>query len=100
MTEQRFDRKKFKELVLYISERSETDPKYGYTKLNKLLFYADFISYRELGHSITGARYQALEWGPAATAMKPIEDEMLEQGELVIRWGIRGGYEQKKPIAL
>lgn len=34
------------------------------TKMNKLLFYADFLSYRQNGMSITGLSYKALEYGP------------------------------------
>ncbi len=97
---QTFQRDKFKELVLYLSERSETDPNFGETKLNKLLYYIDFLAYRELGQPVTGARYQKLKWGPAATALLPIQQEMEAKGELVIRAGFRGAYTQKKPIAL
>ena len=35
-----------------------------YTKMNKLLFYADFVAYRQLGISITGLSYKAIEFGP------------------------------------
>lgn len=35
-----------------------------FTKMNKLLFYADFLSYRQNGMSITGLSYKALEYGP------------------------------------
>jgi transcriptional regulator with XRE-family HTH domain/uncharacterized phage-associated protein len=34
------------------------------TKLNKLLFYADFIHYRNTGFGITGLSYRAIQWGP------------------------------------
>jgi putative zinc finger/helix-turn-helix YgiT family protein len=34
------------------------------TKLNKLLFYADFLNYKEYSKSITGARYIHLAYGP------------------------------------
>jgi len=34
------------------------------TKLNKLLFYADFIYFKESGVSITGAQYARLPFGP------------------------------------
>lgn len=34
------------------------------TKLNKLLFYSDFVSYRETGQSITGFLYVHLDYGP------------------------------------
>lgn len=35
-----------------------------YTKMNKLLFYADFAAYRKSGMSITGLTYRAMEYGP------------------------------------
>ena len=34
------------------------------TKLNKLLFYADFVQFRETGQSITGLKYTAIQYGP------------------------------------
>lgn len=98
--ERGFERDKFKELVLYLSERSEADPNFGETKLNKLLYFVDFVSYRELGKAVTGAKYQRLRWGPAATALLPIQTELETEGALVVRSGLRGAYMQKKPIAL
>lgn len=34
------------------------------TKLNKLMFYADFIHYKRHGYGITGLSYRALQYGP------------------------------------
>lgn len=34
------------------------------TKMNKLLFYIDFMSYRERGIAITGLSYRAIDFGP------------------------------------
>ena len=34
------------------------------TKMNKLLFYADFIHYKKHGYGITGITYKALPFGP------------------------------------
>ncbi len=34
------------------------------TKMNKLLFYADFIHYKNHGYGITGITYRALPYGP------------------------------------
>ncbi len=34
------------------------------TKMNKLLFYADFIHYKQHGYGITGIAYKALPYGP------------------------------------
>ena len=38
----------------------------GVTKLNKLLYAADFIHFRQTGRSITGNRYFAFQRGPVA----------------------------------
>lgn len=34
------------------------------TKMNKLLFYADFLSYKKYGIGITGLSYRAIQFGP------------------------------------
>ena len=34
------------------------------TKMNKLLFYVDFLSYRERGMAMTGLTYRAIDFGP------------------------------------
>jgi hypothetical protein len=68
---------KFKELLLYIARKSETDPRFGAVKLNKILFYADFAAYRLLGRPITGAEYQNLQEGPAPRVMLPMSRELV-----------------------
>src|SRR3954469_19633300 len=81
-----FQRRKFKELMLYFSQRGLDDGLViGSTKLNKLLFFADFRAFSEIGQPITGARYQKLEWGPAARELLPIRDELLKDGEAELR---------------
>jgi hypothetical protein len=76
-----FDRKKFKALMLYFSQRGVDERLViGSTKLNKLLFFSDMRAYAELGQPITGARYQKLPFGPAARAMLPVREEMVEEG--------------------
>ena len=56
--------KKLKELVLYIAQKSEDDPSFGATKLNKILFAADFYFFGQTGRSITGASYVHRGKGP------------------------------------
>ena len=51
-------------MILYISQKSQDDPRFGAVKLVKLLFYSDFGAYRLLGKPITGATYQHLPQGP------------------------------------
>ena len=40
------------------------------TKLNKLLFYSDFINYYLNGTSISGAKYVHLPYGPVPDSYK------------------------------
>jgi hypothetical protein len=61
--------RKMRALALYLTARSEGDPRFSPAKLNKLLFYCDFTAYRQLGCSITGYSYQKLPSGPAPKAM-------------------------------
>jgi hypothetical protein len=77
------DDQKMKELILYLASKSEADPRFSSTKLNKLLFYCDFAAYRDLGRSITGHSYQKLPFGPAPKAMLPILDQMKRDRDCV-----------------
>jgi putative zinc finger/helix-turn-helix YgiT family protein len=56
----RFDVSKLLNAILFFSEESVWK-----TKLNKLLFYADFKHFQEFTVSITGARYVHVPFGPA-----------------------------------
>ena len=89
---QEFNRKKFEELILLIARECETHTYFGATKLNKVLFFADFVAYSELGNSITGAEYMAIEHGPAPRLLKPIREQMISNGE--IRLERRGNQER------
>lgn len=46
------------------------------TKLNKCLFYADMLNYRRYGHSISGARYRAIQHGPVPEHYDTIYDNV------------------------
>jgi len=79
-----FNQQKLKELILYIATQCKEDVFFGATKLNKLLFFTDFLAYERLGRPITGAEYMAIEHGPAPRRLMPLREEMLEDGEIVI----------------
>lgn len=92
---------KFKELVLYISQKCANDPTFGATKLNKILFYADFLAYANLGKAITNFDYQKLPNGPAPRRLLPIRDQMIEEHELVLQEvRLLSGNVQKKTVNL
>jgi hypothetical protein len=90
----RFSARKFQELVLHIATRSQDDPRFGATKLNKILYFADFAAYRRLGRPITGARYQRLEEGPAPRQLLPARERMLDSQVIQLEqrdyfWGVQ-----------
>jgi len=97
--EQTFNADKFRELMLYIADRSVEDPHFGSTKLNKELFYSDFLAYGLLGRSITGATYQRLPWGPAPKELLQVRRSLLSSGEARIENARRFNYPQKRLIA-
>jgi hypothetical protein len=92
--------RKFREMILYVARQSESDPKCGRTKLNKILFYADFRAYDVLGHAISGESYQKLENGPAPRALLRVVEEMEREGACT--WAERSYYGKplKKLLAL
>lgn len=79
-----YDKQKFRELVVYIAERSADDPRFADTKLIKLLYFCDFFAYSHLGHPMTGARYQKLEHGPAPRALLPVRTELQREGAVAV----------------
>lgn len=72
-------------MLLFISERSEGDERFGAVKLNKLLFYSDFSAFLLHGKSITGQEYQKLENGPAPRRLLWVRRELVKQKALAIR---------------
>jgi putative zinc finger/helix-turn-helix YgiT family protein len=56
----RFNLEKFLQAAQFLCHQSKVVK----TKLMKLLFYADFLHFREYGVSITGARYAHADYGP------------------------------------
>jgi len=50
------------------------------TKMNKLLFYADFFHYSKTGYSITGLTYVAIKHGPVPKNYGSIYDRLSESG--------------------
>jgi hypothetical protein len=92
---------KFKELILYVSQQCAGDPKFGAVKLNKILFFSDYLAYAQYGSAITNFEYQRLRNGPAPRRFVPIRDEMIEQRELGIQViPLRNGHTQHRAVNL
>jgi uncharacterized phage-associated protein len=91
---------KLRELILYIAEHSERDEDFGKTKLNKILFYADFIAYAKMGRSITGQEYQKMQFGPVPRDIEAALNYLRASEDLAIRKCDHYGCPQQRPVAL
>jgi hypothetical protein len=92
---------RFRELIVYISRKSEHDPHYGATKLNKILYYSDFRAYERFGVPLTGVSYFRLPKGPAPKILLVVRGELEKEGAVRVEHHILGGgYEQHRVIAL
>src|SRR3989344_8306853 len=56
----------------------------GSTKLAKLMYYLDFINYRDHGKSITGTKYYKQEYGPLAKDLVEIVGDLVGENKLKI----------------
>jgi putative zinc finger/helix-turn-helix YgiT family protein len=59
---------KFTEMVVYFSDKLSPFK----TKMNKLLFYADFLMFKQSCFSISGMRYKAIDMGPVPNNFQSI----------------------------
>lgn len=66
---------RLKNIMLYILEKCG---EVWYTKMNKLLFYIDFVSYREQGTAMTGLTYKAISYGPVPDRWDKVYSEFPE----------------------
>lgn len=62
------DFEKFTEMVVFFSEQIQPFK----TKMNKLLFYADFLMFKQSCFSISGVRYRAIDMGPVPNNFQSI----------------------------
>src|SRR5579884_3151713 len=95
------DEEKLGELILYISQKSAVDPKFGAIKLNKILYLSDFLAFGHWGKPITGVPYQHLPKGPAPKRLLPVRDELKSKGDLAIQeLPLKSGNMQKRTVNL
>jgi len=69
------DLEKFTEMIIFFAEKLKPYK----TKLNKLLFYADFIMYERSGFSMSGMRYIAIQMGPVPDKYDSIYDHLARK---------------------
>lgn len=66
---------RLKNIMLYLLNRCDD---VWCTKMNKLLFYTDFLSYRERGMAMTGLSYRAIDFGPVPERWDRVYSEFSE----------------------
>jgi uncharacterized phage-associated protein len=86
-------------MIVLFSELSEGDIYFGATKLNKLLFFADFLSFLNYEASISGGEYEARPEGPMLRGFYDLRDQMTGK-DIEVRPQDFRGYEQHKTFAL
>ncbi|MDZ4179161.1 MAG: DUF4065 domain-containing protein [Coriobacteriia bacterium] len=70
--------RKLEEMVVYFAAK----PSMWRTKLNKLLYYADFLHYKRHGRSISGARYIHMQYGPVPADFYTLQATLIDQASL------------------
>jgi hypothetical protein len=100
MGRERVDEDKLAELILYVANRTLEDPAGGATKINKLIFFAEFARLRAYRQPITGAQYQKRPNGPAPRRVLPVRARLLECGDAELRQDEYFGYPIHRPVPL
>ena len=75
-------REKLINAIIYFAENTQHCYK---TKLIKLLYFLDFLHYKEVGRSVTGLKYQAWERGPVSPELfEEIENPHHDMKEAIL----------------
>jgi transcriptional regulator with XRE-family HTH domain len=98
----KLDKKKLRNLILYILARCGGKPNVGETVLYKLLYFIDFDSFELSEKSVTGLKYVKLQFGPVPAVREycSVLDKMVENQEIKIIKQEYHGFPQKKYVAL
>ncbi len=72
------DLNKVSQMIIFFSKQTQT----WKTKLNKLLFYTDFLSFSKRGFAISGMDYRAIQMGPVPAHFDKIYTELSDEGVL------------------
>lgn len=65
---------KFVEMIVFFAQKIPCFK----TKMNKLLFYADFSYFKYFGNSISGVKYKAINFGPVPNMFETIFENLSE----------------------
>ncbi len=88
--------KKFKEVLLYILERTGARPNIGETALYKLMYFIDFDYYEKFEEQLIGATYIKNHFGPTPIEFQDIVADMRKKNEIEPVKSKYFQYDQKK----
>ncbi len=71
---------KFTEMVVFFTEQLQP----WKTKLNKLLFYSDFVMHKQTGFSMSGLQYRAIPMGPVPNNFNSIYEYLANNDDVDI----------------
>ena len=78
------DKKKYKQVILFLLSSSANNPLLGKVKLFKLLYYVDFDHYQSFEAPVTGDTYHKLPYGPGGDHIEALLVEMAADGLISI----------------
>ena len=88
---------KFANIVLFYLEANENIFK---VKMNKLLYYTDFLHFKRFGQSISGYMYQAIQMGPVPYRYDAIYDLLTYENYIDFVFAEVSSTQVDKPVAL
>jgi hypothetical protein len=91
---------KFNSLIHYICEKCKDPTKLGAIKLNKILYFSDFIFYKLTGKPITESIYMKRQFGPVPEQILPALEELESQNKIRVRDTIYYDKPKKEYISL
>jgi len=77
-----FDKKRFKELFMYVLQKCSNKPNVGETVLYKLLYFCDFNYFELYEKPLTGMKYKKMQFGPVPDQIlfNKVLEEMRKAG--------------------
>lgn len=79
-------RSRLTKLVHYVCDRCEDPKRFGATKLNKVLWYADTFAYRSTGKTISGEKaYIKRQFGPVPKRVLQALRDLEDEGDISVR---------------
>lgn len=87
---------KFRQVLIYVLEKTAGKPNIGMTAIYKLLYFIDFDYYEKYDEQMMGLTYIKNHYGPTPREFVKVVEDMKKCGDLEEIKSIYFSYEQKK----